>query len=69
MSLLDSIYAKMPPCLQDLAATVQGAIYYGQRFGGAFREEYGLLKATEQSSALQLELLQVARLKRVAPRS
>lgn len=65
MSRLENLYACLPPLLQDLATTIQGGIYYSQRFGGSFREEYGLLKATEQSSALQLELLQVARLKRM----
>ena len=45
--------------------TAQGAVYYRQRFGGQFREEYALLKATEWATPLQLELLQVARLKKM----
>ncbi|MCX6610995.1 MAG: hypothetical protein NTW74_09100 [Acidobacteria bacterium] len=65
MKQLDSLYARLPEWLQDLAITAQGALYYRQRYSGAFQEEYALLKATEMSSPLQLELLQVARLKRM----
>ena len=65
MSQLELIYSKLPAWLQDAAVTIQGACYYKQRFGGYFREEYDLLKAVEKSSALQLELLQVARLRRM----
>lgn len=65
MSLLDSIYRKLPPVLQDLAVTAQGAVYYRQRFGGAFQQEYDLLKASEAASALHLELVQMARLRRM----
>jgi phenylacetate-CoA ligase len=65
MPLLESLYGRLPEWLQDLAVTIQGAKYYHQRFGGAFREEYDLLKASEKASHLQLELLQVARLRRM----
>ena len=65
MSQLEQIYSKLPAWLQDAAVTIQGVLYYKQRFGGSFREEYDLLKAIEKSSALQLELLQVARLRRM----
>ena len=65
MKQLDSLYSQLPEWLQDLAVSAQGAIYHRQRYGGAFREEYAFLKATEMSSPLQLELLQVARLKRM----
>ncbi len=65
MKQLDLLYARLPEWLQDLAVTAQGALYYRQRFGGSFREEYALLKATEMASSLQLELLQVARVKRM----
>lgn len=65
MTQLESIYACLPEWLQDIAVTAQGALYCRQRFGAAFREEYALLKATEKASALQLELLQVSRLRRM----
>lgn len=65
MKQLENVYAKLPVWLQDAAVSVQGAIYYRQRFGGDFREEHGLLKATEMAPPLQLELLQTARLKRM----
>lgn len=65
MKQLESIYAKLPVWLQDLAVTAQGWIYHRQRYGGAFREEHALLQATEFASPLQLELIQVARLKRM----
>ena len=65
MKQLEAIYTQLPAWLQDLAVTAQGALYYRQRYCGAFQEEYDLLKATEMSSPLQLELLQVARLKRI----
>lgn len=65
MSRLEAIYRQLPDWLQDVAVTVQGALYHRQRFGGAFREEYNLLTAIERASPLQLELLQVARLRRM----
>jgi phenylacetate-CoA ligase len=65
MSRLESLYQQLPDWLQDLAVTAQGALYYRQRFGGAFRDEYNLLAAIERASPLQLELLQVARLRRM----
>lgn len=65
MSLLENLYRRLPASLQDLAVTAQGAVYYRQRFTGAFREEYELLRTAERSSPLQLELLQVARLRRM----
>lgn len=65
MKQLEALYARLPEWLQDVAVSAQGAIYYRQRFGGAFREEFALLEATEKSSPLQLELLQVARLRRM----
>ncbi len=65
MPLLESLYARLPEPLQDLAVTLQGAVYRRQRYGPAFREEYELLKATDRASPLQLELLQVARLRRL----
>jgi phenylacetate-CoA ligase len=65
MSQLESVYNQMPAWLQDVAVTLQGALYYRQRFGGSFREEFDLLKAVDKASPLQLELLQVARLRRM----
>jgi phenylacetate-CoA ligase len=65
MKQLEAIYACLPEWLQDMAVTAQGAVYYRQRFGAGFREEHALLKATEKASALQLELLQVSRLRRM----
>ena len=65
MKQLSSIYSRLPAWLQDLAVTAQGALYYRQRFGGKFREEHALLKATEMATPLQLELLQVARVKKM----
>jgi phenylacetate-CoA ligase len=65
MKRLDSIYSQLPEWLQDFAVTLKGARYYKQRYGGFFAEEYALLKATEMASPLQLELLQVGRLKRI----
>lgn len=65
MKQLESIYAKLPLPLQDLAVTAQGWIYHQQRYGGAFREEYSFLNSTEFAAPLQLELIQTARLKRM----
>ena len=65
MQQLKSIYAQLPVWLQNVAVSVQGAIYQRQRFGQAFRDEYALLKGTEMAPPLQLELLQTARLKRM----
>jgi phenylacetate-CoA ligase len=65
MSQLDSLYRKLPAWLQDAAVSLQGAIYHRQRYGGVFAEEHRLLESVESSSGLQLELLQVARLRRM----
>ena len=65
MKQLESLYAQLPVWLQNVAVSVQGAIYHRQRFGQAFRDEYALLKGTEMAPPLQLELLQTARLKRM----
>jgi phenylacetate-CoA ligase len=55
----------MPSPLQDVAVSLQGYLYRRQRFGRSFQDEYAFLKATEFSSALQLELIQAARLRRM----
>lgn len=65
MKPLEHLYSKLPVWLQDLAVTAQGAAFRRQRYGDGFQEEYALLKATEMAPALQLELLQAARLKRM----
>jgi phenylacetate-CoA ligase len=65
MKRLETLYSKLPEWLQDAAVTVQGAAFRRQRYGLGFDEEYALLKATEQAPALQLELVQAARLKRM----
>lgn len=65
MKQLESLYLRMPSPLQDLAVSVQGYLYRRQRFGRSFQDEYSFLKATEFSSALQLELVQAARLRRM----
>lgn len=65
MKQLSIIYSRLPVWLQDLAVTAQGALYYRQRYGAAFRDEHALLKATELATPLQLELLQVARVRKM----
>jgi phenylacetate-CoA ligase len=62
---LESLYAKLPLPLQDLAVTLQGTLYRRQRYSGAFREEHAFLCSTEFAPPLQLELIQTARLKRI----
>lgn len=65
MKQLESLYAKLPIFLQDVAVTLQGANYWRQRYGAAFLEEHRFLKSAEQAAPLQLELLSNARLKRI----
>lgn len=62
---LDVLYSHLPAWMQDLAVTTQGLRYQWQRYGSAFVEEQQLLRATSAASALQTELLQVARLRRM----
>ncbi len=65
MKRLEEVYASLPAAVQDVAVTAQGWVYRQQRYGRAFREEHALLQATEMAGALQLELIQTARLKRM----
>lgn len=65
MKQLESLYLRIPSPLQDLAVSVQGYVYRQQRFGRSFRDEYSFLQSTEFASALQLELIQTARLRRM----
>jgi phenylacetate-CoA ligase len=62
---LESLYPRLPLPLQDAAVSLQGWLYRRQRYGTAFREEHAFLTSTEFASPLQLDLIQVARLKRI----
>jgi len=62
---LESKYGQMPEWAQDLLITAGGVKLRQQRSSHAYREEYDLIKATEKASPLQLELLQVSRLRRL----
>ena len=65
MKRLEAIYRQLPSWGQDLAVTLQGALYWRQRYGGTFVEERQFLESAEKASSLQIELLANARLKRM----